>query len=85
MKTKTKETLVDRARKVSISVSTSLIDTATEEQIELAIAWAKDEIRLGQISQVLWDKTTARGVGGKTLYTLACWLKAGILKGRIKV
>ena len=82
---KKKETLLDRAKKIPMSTSTKLVDTATQEQIELAVAWAKDEIQLGQISQLLWEKTTSKGVGGKVLYTLACWLKAGIRKGMIKI
>ena len=79
-----KETLLEKAKKIKIKRSSSLVENATKEQIELAIAWAKDEIRLGQATQILYNKTAKNGVGGKVFYTFACWLKAGIKKGIIK-
>ena len=82
---KRKKTLLEKAKEIPIRMrETNLVATATNEQIELAIGWAKDEIRLGQFTHLLWDKDTAKGVGGKALYTIACWLKAGIKNGLIK-
>lgn len=88
MKRKIEETLLEKARSIPIRVKhTSLVEKATTEQVELAIGWATDEITLGQFTKVIWgeDMTTAKGMGGKALYYIACWLKAGILKGKIKV
>ena len=83
---KRKETLLEKAKKIPIPVrQTFLVDSATDEQIELAIGWTKNEITLGQFTKLLWDEKTAKGVGGKALYTIACWLKAGIKKGIIKI
>ena len=76
------ETLLEKAKKVEIRIrASSLVESATEEQIELALAWTTDKITLGQFTKVLWDKESAGAVGGKALYTIACWLKAGIRKG----
>lgn len=77
-----KETLLELAKKIEIRQRlANLVETATEEQIELALAWAKDEIRLGQFTQIMWGKGSSLNVGGKALYTIACWLKAAIKKG----
>ena len=59
----------------------------TDEEINLAIAWAKDEISLGQFSKVMWNdaNSTTKGVGGKALYTIAVFLKAGIIRNKITV
>lgn len=86
MKTKLEKTLLEKAKEIEVKdTRKGLITSATDEQIELAIGWAKDEIRLGQFTQLLWGKGTKNSIGGKALYTIACWLKAGIIKGRIKV
>ena len=79
-----KETLLDKARKIPIKKLTKLVNSATKEQIELAIAWAKDDITLGQFTKVIWNETTAKGIGGRALYTIASWLKAAIKRGILK-
>lgn len=79
------KTLLELAKEVKIKHRTGLSQNATSEEIELAIAWAKDEITLGQVSTVLFGEKTAKSIGGRTLYTIACLLRAGIRKGIIKV
>ena len=80
------KTLLERAKKIVINPRhNSLSDTATKQQIELAIAWAQGDIRLGQASRILYNKNCSKGVGGKVLYTFACWLRAGIKRGILKV
>ena len=59
---------------------------ATDEEIELALAWMTDEITLGQFSNAVWQKkTNANGVGGKALYTIAMWLKGAYKTGKIVI
>jgi hypothetical protein len=85
---KRKKTLLQKAKDIRIKVkATNLVSKATDEEIELAIGWAIDEITLGQFTKAIWgeDTTTAKGMGGKALYYIACWLKAGIKKGIIKI
>ncbi len=79
-----KETLLEKAKKIIIRESLPKREI-TDEQIELAIAWAIDEIKLSQFSQVMWGENAHKGVGGKALYTIAVFLRAGIKKGKLKV
>jgi len=80
------KTLLEKAKKVKIGrKSNNLTESATNEQIELAIGWAKGEITMGQASRVLYGSSSAGKVGGKILYAFACWLRAGIERGIIKV
>ena len=82
-----KKTLLQKAKEMKTYMrSSSLTSTATKEQIELALGWARDEITLSQLSRVLWGEKTklSKSAGGRALYYIASWLKAGILRGIIK-
>ena len=82
-----KQTLLEKAKALvpkKLSAK-NLVESATEEQIELALGWAKDEISLFQFTTIMWgEKTTAGNIGGKALYAIASFLKAGIKRGIIK-
>ena len=75
------KTLLEKAKEIPTKSFRRML-VPNDEQIELAIAWAKDEIQLKQVSKVLFGETsTSQGVGGKVLYNLAVFLREGIRKG----
>lgn len=78
-----KQTLLEKAKEVKIERKISKI-IITDEHIELAIAWAKDEIQLSQVSTVLFGEKSVGKIGGRTLYWLASALREGIRTGKIK-
>lgn len=78
------KTLLEQAKEIKIRKINSLVNSATKQEIELAIGWATDEITLGKFSKIIWNKDTSKGVGSKALYTIASWLKAAIKKGILK-
>jgi hypothetical protein len=65
---------VEQAKKVIARQPTSL--KYSDEEIYLAIAWAKGEVTSKQVSSVLLKKDS-----GNILYYLSSLLRAGIRKG----
>lgn len=72
-------TLLEQAKEIKVkrSYATGKI---TGEEIELAMAWMKDDIRLVQINKLLGYRTNT----GHTLYKIACWIREGYRRGKIK-
>lgn len=71
-----KKTLVDKARETEYNRKRTL--SRDKEHQDLAIAWAKDEISLAQVSRAL-GKTNS----GNTLYGLSVWLREAVREGRL--
>jgi len=69
--------LLEKAKKIQLK-KTRRRSGYTDEEIELAVAWLKDEIRTGQASQVL--TTTKQNI----LATFSTLLKLAYKKGLIK-
>ncbi len=56
-----------------------------KESVDLAIAWAKGEVRLIQVSKALYGENTKPSTyGGKTLYWLATAFREGFRQGLIR-
>lgn len=71
-----KETLLQKAQKVRLRGHTPL--DISDEKIELALAWARDEVRHKQVGEVL-------GISqGAISHFLAVALREAIRKGVIK-
>ena len=73
-------TLLDEAKKLK---TTKRIDVS-DEKIELALAWLKDEIGISAICRVCKPN---KGVNysGNMLYSIAVWLREAYRKGLIKI
>ena len=69
-------TLLDQAKKILIKRK----NLATNEHIELALAWLKDEINMSQAAKVLGYKSTSN-IG----YSFAICFKKGYQQGKIKI
>lgn len=77
-----KETLLEKAKKVKITRGTrSERKVSTEEGIETAFAWIKDEIGLTQISKGLGYSKDS----GNVLYYIAIWLREAYRQGKLKI
>ena len=74
-----KETLLQKAQK--IGSKKNIPKETTDEHLELAFAWLKDEIGLRQISAVIGVSYT----GGSSLYRIAVYLKEAYKRGLIKI
>lgn len=70
------KTLLEKAKEVKLRYRTRT--DYSKEEIELAIAWMKDEIRVGQVGKVLGKGSTAIG------YRLAMLIRAAYRQGKIK-
>lgn len=79
MDNKKKETLLEKAKAKKLSMPKGKIRT-TDEHIELAFAWLKDEVRLKQISEVCGKKNN-----GNILYSIAVWLREAYRQGKLKI
>lgn len=73
-----KKTLLQQAKEIKVLKRRVRV---SDEHIELAIAWMKDEIGLGQINIVMGQKIS----GGNVLYNISVWLREAYRKGIIKV
>lgn len=69
--------LVERAKKAPARSSKA----ASDEEIELALAWLCGEITSGQIADVLYPEIKRSAAGGKVLYRVATWLRAAYTQG----
>jgi len=78
------KTLLEKAKEIKTTRKTLKLKN-TDEHIDLAIAWAKDEIALGQVSQVLYGEGMHKTSGGRTLYAMFVYLREGFRKGKIIV
>ena len=76
-----KETLLQKAKKVLIR-RPKMLSNITDEHIELAVAWIKDEITSGQVGEVLGIK---KAQVSTILCKLALILKYGIQTNKIKL
>jgi len=74
------ETLVERAKKIKTA---NVITGMDEGVIELAIAWAKGEVTLGQCSRAMYDKPSSKGTGGNILYKFAVAFRELYRQGRL--
>jgi cysteine synthase len=77
-----KKTLLEKAKESKIrKIDRCLI---TKEHIELAIAWAKDEISSRQVARALFKNEVLAGrVGGAVLYKMATYLRQGFREKKI--
>ena len=75
-----KETLLQKAKKSGINKRIGRLEI-TNEQIELAIAWVKDEVSTRQVSFAIGENQ----IGGRVLYRLAVWLKEAHSRGKLKL
>lgn len=72
------KTLLEKASGIKVRTSWSR-GGITDEEIELAVAWAEGRVGITQLAKVLGMK-----VGGNTLYRFAFALKEGFRNGKIK-
>lgn len=72
-------TLLERAMQIQRRVKSPRVDTGKEMQ-DLAIAWIKGDVSLGQINKVLQYGNSA---GGKSLYRIAVAIRQAYLDGRV--
>lgn len=68
------ETLLKKALNLK---TRKIFDKATDEQIDLGIAWAEKKVNLSQVSRVLGIRT------GSAMNKMALFLRAGFEKGKI--
>jgi len=70
------KTLLQRAKAVKVNSRHRVI---SDEYIDLALAWIRDEIGLTQVNVVLGKKRE----GGNSLYGIAVWLREAYRNGKI--
>ena len=73
-------TLLEKAKKISVK-KIGRYGEVNKDQIELILAWLKDEINSVQFSKVLHLKSK----GGNYLYYVAAMLKRAYKRGLIKI
>ena len=73
-----KETLLEKAKKVKYKKRRG---AATNEEIELALAWIKDEVITRQVAEAMGQNA----VSGRVLYRLSICLKRAYEQGKLKV
>jgi len=73
-----KKTLLQKAKKVKMRHRKIIV---TDEHIELALAWVKDDITLTQVNLALNKPRDT----GNTLYALAVYIREAYRKGQIKI
>lgn len=73
-----KETLLQRAKKVPINKRKIVV---TDEHIELALAWLRDEVALRQMNIVLMKPNQS----GNVLYGTAVALREAYRRGKITI
>ena len=76
-----KETLVEKAKKISVGVSNKI--PMTDEHIDLALSWMKGEIRLTQLAGVVG--ITKGEYTGNLLYRIAQWLREAYRQGKLEI
>ena len=59
--------------------------TPTREEIDVAVAWIRDEITLSQVAAAFYPDQPAKGVTGRALYRVAHCLRAAYQQGQIQV
>jgi hypothetical protein len=74
------KTLLEQAKETRVG-QRNFTKESTPEHFDLAIAWAKGEIRTVQVSNVLYPNMDKINAGGKTLYTLATILREAVKRG----
>ena len=74
-----KETLLEKAKKIQTNRQQKI--KITDEHIELAFGWLRDEITSKQINVVLDREKNS----GNVLYLIAIWLREAYEQGRIKI
>lgn len=77
-----KETLLEKAKKQrSESVRTQI----TEEVMELAMAWVRGDVTLGQCCKAVYGEKTQTSSGGNLLYKFATAFKEAYRLGKITI
>lgn len=74
-----KMNLLEQAK--AIPIKGSIHKPISDEEIELAIAWAKGEISTSQVNKVLCPKSTT----GNLLYRISVCFREGYFRGIIKL
>lgn len=74
-----KKTLLEKAKSAKCQGSPKY--KITDEHIELAIAWMKDEIRFKQLNVALGKPVNS----GNILYSVAIWLREAYRNGKINI
>ena len=75
------KTLLEQAKEVRLRHKQAVI---TDEQIELALAWARDEVTMKQVGIVVMDLTGNTGATNNIYNWLAIRLREAFRRGYIK-
>ena len=76
-----KQTLLEKAKKIS----TKRGITNSKEDLEIALAWLKDEVTLGQVARVYGYENTKGSSGGRILYRFAVCFRELYRQGKMKI
>lgn len=74
-----KKTLLQKAKKIKVKPRISI--GTTDEEMELAIAWLKEEIGTRQVAEAIAEPQ----VGGRVLYRLSVWLREAHRRGKLRI